>query len=214
MLESPLSKHAGPIALVAGVLFALMHVGQFLTMDDSDLVAMVANPAFQFFGVAYFITFPLLLIALVGLYLRQANRAGVFGAVAFCTALTGTVALAGDMWFEGFAMPWIAPRAPQLFDADRGGLLLAGWLISVLLFALGWILFAIALWRAETLSRTMSIALITGGLIGFLAATPPWGVVLGLVVATIGGWLIRQDRTVNAHASRTVGQPVAAAAPR
>jgi hypothetical protein len=52
MLESPLSKHAGPIALVAGGLFALMHVGQFLTMDDSDPVAMVANPAFQFFGAA------------------------------------------------------------------------------------------------------------------------------------------------------------------
>jgi hypothetical protein len=214
MLETPLSKHAGPIALVAGALFALMHVGQFLTMDDSDPVAMAANPAFQFFGAAYFIAFPLMLISLVGLYLRQDDRAGPFGAIAFCAALTGTVALAGDMWFEGFAMPWIAPRAPQLFDADRDGLLLAAWLISVALFALGWILFAIASWRAQTLPRAMSIALTVGGLVGFLAAMPPWGVVLGLVIATIGGWLIRQDRTANADTTRTPGQPVTVAAPQ
>jgi hypothetical protein len=44
MSESPLSKYAGPIAVIAGGLFAVVHVGQFLVMDRSDLVAMMKDP--------------------------------------------------------------------------------------------------------------------------------------------------------------------------
>ena len=112
MSESPLSRYAGPIAVIAGGLFAMAAVGLFLVMDRSDLVAMMTDPVFIVFNAAYAITFPLLLIALVALYWRQAGEAGLFGAVAFCTAATGTMALAGDMWFEGFAVPSLAQVTP------------------------------------------------------------------------------------------------------
>jgi hypothetical protein len=46
MSESPLSRYAGPIAVIAGGLFAVVHVGQFLVMDRSDLVAMMTDPVF------------------------------------------------------------------------------------------------------------------------------------------------------------------------
>lgn len=46
MSESPLSTHAGPIAVIAGGLFAVAHVGQFVVMDRSDLVRMMLDPAF------------------------------------------------------------------------------------------------------------------------------------------------------------------------
>jgi hypothetical protein len=46
MSESPLSRYAGPIAVVAGGLFAAAHVVQFLVMDRSDLVAMMTDPVF------------------------------------------------------------------------------------------------------------------------------------------------------------------------
>ena len=121
MSESPLSTHAGPIAVIAGGLFAVAHLGQFLVMDRSNLVTMMLNPAFRLFSAAYAITFPLLLIALVALYWREAQEAGLFGAVAFCITVTGTVALAGDMWFEGFAMPWITGVTPETLSADRTG---------------------------------------------------------------------------------------------
>jgi hypothetical protein len=39
----PLSTHAGPIAITAGTLFALIHVGQFIATARSDLVAMALN---------------------------------------------------------------------------------------------------------------------------------------------------------------------------
>jgi len=170
--ESPLSAHAGPIAVIAGGLFAVAHVGQFVVMDRSNLVTMMLDPAFRLFSAAYAITFPLLLIALVALYWREAQESGVFGAVAFCITVTGTVALAGDMWFEGFASPWIARVTPEMFSADRtGSSLVKAWLVTVVLFALGWALFGIASWRARVFPVGLSIALGVAGLIGFMAAS-------------------------------------------
>ena len=214
MFESPLSRHAGPIAVIAGGLFAVIHLGQFLAMDRSDLVAMAADPVFMVFSVAYFFAFPLLLIALVAVYGRQAGRAGLFGAVAFCTALTGTVALAGDMWFDAFAVPWIVPQAPQVFDAERDGLLLAGWWVSMVLFSLGWIMFGLASFRSRAFPRALSIAVAIGGLIGFKAATAPWGVALGLAVAAVGLWLVRQNRIAHVKPAPSAPEPVAFAEPR
>jgi hypothetical protein len=196
MSESPLSTHAGSIAVGAGGLFAAAHAGMFFAGDRSDLVAMMKDPLFLTFNAAYAVAFPLLLIALVALYGRQARTAGGFGAIAFCTAAIGTVALAGDMWFEGFAVPWLAQVAPATFDADRSGSLLwAGWLVSVLLFALGWALFGLASLRARSYPPALSVILAVGGVLGFQAAIPPWGVALGLAVAVIGVWIVRQDRT-------------------
>jgi hypothetical protein len=215
MSESPLSKHAGPIAMIAGGLFALAHAGMFFVADRSDLVAMMTDPVSLVFNAAYAITFPFLLIALVALYWRQAGEAGLFGAVAFCIAVTGTVALAGDMWFEGFAVPWLAQVAPVVFGVDRtGSLVVAAWLVSVVLFSLGWILFGLASLRARVLPRALSIAVALGGLIGFQAAMPPWGVPLGLAVAAVGVWLVRQDRMVRQDRTRPVHEPRAVAEPR
>jgi hypothetical protein len=195
MSESPLTIHAGPIAAAAGGLFTVVSVGSYLVTDHSDLVAMMTNPAFLIFSAAYAVSFPLLLIALIALYGRQAGQAGVFGVVAFCTAVVGTTGLAGDMWFEAFAMPWLTQVAPQVIGVpSSGSLLRVAWLVSVALFSLGWMLFGAASWRARVLPRGLAIGVAAGGLIGFQAAMPPWGVALGLAVAAVGIWLIRQDR--------------------
>jgi hypothetical protein len=197
MSESPLNRNAGPIATIAGGLFAVAAVGLFLVMDRSDLVAMMTDPVFLVFNAAYAITFPLLLIALVALYWRQAGEAGLFGAVAFSIATAGTMALAGDMWFEGFAVPSIAQVTPEVIGPPASdSLLMAAWLVSVVLFSTGWILFGVASLRARVFPRALSLALAVAGLIGFQAAMPPWGVALGLAVAAVGVLLIRQDRTV------------------
>jgi len=215
MLDSPLNRQAGPIAVIAGGLFAVIHAVQFFVADRSDLAAMVTDPLFMVVSAAYFFAFPLLLIALVALYWRQAGRAGLFGAIAFCTALVGTVALAGDMWFDAFAVPWLVQVAPAIVSADRSGsLLMTGWLVSVVLFSLGWIMFGLASFRARIIPRALSIAVAIGGLIGFKAATAPWGVVLGLAVAAMGVWLIRHRQTDQGVQAPRVAEPVVAAANR
>ena len=195
MSESPLTTHAGPIAAAAGGLFAVVSVGFYLVTDHSDLVAMMTNPIFLLFSAAYAVSFPLLLIALIAVYGRQAGQAGAFGAVAFCTAVIGTTGLSGDMWFEAFAMTWLTQIAPQVIGVpSSGSLLRVAWLVSVVLFSLGWTLFGAASWRARVLPRGLSIGVAVGGLLGFQAAMPPWGVALGLAVAAVGIWLIRHDR--------------------
>lgn len=215
MLESPLNRHAGKIAVIAGGLFALIHVVQFFVADRSDLAAMVTDPVFMVVSAAYFVAFPLLLIALVALYWRQAGQAGLFGAVAFCTALVGTVALAGDMWFDAFAVPWLVQVAPAVVSADRtGSLLLTGWLVSVVVFSLGWIMFGLASFRSRIFPRALSLAVAIGGLVGFKAASAPWGVALGLAVAALGLWLVRQDRIAHAKPAPSAPAPVAFAGPR
>jgi hypothetical protein len=215
MSESPLSTHAGPIAVLSGALFAVASAGLYLVTDRSDLVAMMTDPVFLVFSAAYAVTFPLLLIALVAVYWRQAGQAGVFGAVAFCTAAVGTMGLGGDMWFEGFAMPWLTQVAPEVLGVpSSGSLLRAAWLVSVVLFSLGWILFGVASWRARVLPRALSVAVAVGGLLGFQAAMPPWGVAIGLAVAGVGIWLIRQDRISGRVQASPHGAPTAVTLPR
>jgi hypothetical protein len=185
----------------------------FFAGDRSDLVAMMKDPLFLPFNAAYAMAFPLLLIALVALYELNARAAGGFGAIAFCTAATGTVALAGDMWFEGFAVPWLAQVAPATFDADRSGSLEAAWLVSVVLFALGWTLFGLASLRARSLPPALAVALAVAGALGFQAAMAPWGVPLGLAVAASGIWIIRQDRTTRRLRAYPDREPVRSGTP-
>ena len=215
MSESPLSKHAGPIAVVAGGLFAVVHAGMSMIGDRSDLVAMMKDPLFLVFNYAFAITFPLLMIALVAVYWRQAGEAGVFGAIAFCVATAGTVALAGDMWFEGYAVPWLADVAPATFDVDRSGSgLEVAWLVTMVLFSAGWALFGVAMLRARVVPPVLSIAVVIGGLVGFLAAMPPWGAVLGVALAAVGAWLIRHDRQVTSSRGGTSSAAGRDGAPR
>jgi hypothetical protein len=106
-------------------------------------------------------------------------------------------------------VPWLALVAPAVFSADRSdSLLMAAWLVSVILFSLGWILFGLASLRARVFPRALSVAVAIGGLIGFQAAMPPWGVALGLAVAALGVWLIRQDRIARQVQTRPVPEPV------
>jgi hypothetical protein len=109
-------------------------------------------------------------------------------------------------------VPWLAQVAPVVFSADRSGsLLMAAWLVSVLLFSLGWILFGLASLRARVFPRALSVAVVIGGLIGFQAAMPPWGVALGLAVAAVGVWLIRQARMVQPFPAHPVSERIAVA---
>jgi hypothetical protein len=196
MSDSPLARHAGPIALLAGGLFALIDLVLFALMDFDDRVGMLKNPVFRVFNAAYFFAFCGLLISLIAVYERQARAAGTFGLVGFLAAIVGTMTMGGDMWFDGFASPWLADVLPQAFTAEKTAILQTGGLLSYLLFAVGWVLFGLASLRARVYPAWISIALAVGGVAGFNAGMPPYGVPIGLAVAALGGWLIRHDRTI------------------
>jgi hypothetical protein len=198
-----LTRHAGPIALGAGLLFAALDVGRLPIAAAADRAAILQDPLIRTVNAGYFFGFCGLMIALIALWGRQSRQAGVFGTFAFCVAVVGTMTMAGDMWFDGFAAPWLAEVAPQTFTTVRPtAILQLGAVLSYGLLALGWMLFGVAALRARVFPTAAALGLIVGGLVAFQSGIPPYGVPLGLAVAALGGWLIRSDRaSANAAAA-------------
>jgi hypothetical protein len=153
-MSSPLASAAGPIALVAGLVFAAVDVSRLLAADTSkERIAMMRDTPFQVTNALYFVVFIGLLLALVSVYLRFHADAGALGAVAFCFAVVGTIDMAGNMWFDGFAGPWITEVAPEAIHVGGSGMLAIGGFSSYVLFALGWMVFGVAGWRARMWRR-------------------------------------------------------------
>jgi hypothetical protein len=189
MSTSLLSRLAGPLALSAGVLM----VGAQLVMlpfDPNDHVATTTARAFQIGGVAYLLGFVVLMLFVVASHEWLEAGTGRLGAAATIAAVVGTMALGGDLWFETFAVPWLADEAPSALDTDPTILLALGAIASYLLFAIGWVLYGIASLRAPA-PVAISVAIVIGGVLGFRAPLSPWGVPLGLAVGALGVWLIR-----------------------
>jgi hypothetical protein len=203
MVQSSLSRLAGPFALSAGGLFIAAQILLSATLEPANRLATVNKPLFAVAQVGYFLGFCMLLLALIAAYEWQANRAGTFGVLAFCAAVIGTVFLSGDLWFDTFAGPWIITAAPSVADAPTGSVV-AGALASYALFAIGWVLFGLASLRARVFPWLISVAIMVGGAVGFFALLPPFGIPLGLSMMALGTWMIRGT------APRTANVPVTA----
>ena len=191
----PLARHAGAIALAAGAFFVVTDLGRYPLLDDR--LAMATDPLLMAVNAAYFFAFVGLVFALIALHGRQAGQAGAFGVVAFCAA-SRDMTQGGNMWFDGFAAPWLAEVRPQAFTAaddadpaDRRPAQLRA--VRAGLDAL----------RAaprcgpgssRSCSRSRSWSAV---LLGYNSGLPPYGMPLGLAVAALGCWLIRSDRAAS-----------------
>jgi hypothetical protein len=203
MAQSALSRLAGPFAISAGGLFIAAQVLLFATLERANMLETVHKPLFAAAQVGYFLGFCMLLLALFAAYEWESDRAGTFGVFAFCAAVIGTMFLAGDLWFDTFAGPWIITAAPDIAETPTGSVV-AGAFASYALFAIGWVLFGLASLRARVFPRLISIAIMVGGAVGFLALLPPFGIPLALALIALGTWMIR------AGAPRTIDVPAAA----
>jgi hypothetical protein len=68
----------------------------------------------------------------------------------FSAAVLGTMFLGGDLWFESFAVPWLAEGPfPQVLSSDPSILFALGAISSYLLFAIGGVSFGVASLRAR-----------------------------------------------------------------
>lgn len=205
MTTSHLSRLAGPAALASGV---LMVAGELIILpfDVSDHVATSTDTVFQVGQVVYLLGFFGLMIFLFASGSAQETKGGRFGVIATIAALVGTMALGGDLWFETFAVPWLADESPNAFDTDPTVLLAFGAIASYLLFAIGWALYGIASLRAHVYPRLIGISIVVGGLIGFRALLSPYGIPLALAIGSVGVWLLR-DGSRKSH-SDTSGRVV------
>jgi hypothetical protein len=185
---------AGTAAVFAGLAILVAQL-MMLPFDPKDHEATSQSVQFQIGGVIYLIAFCALVLVPFGAYCWQAHRSGSFGVVATCAAVVGTMLLGGDLWFETFAVPWIADTSPKVLDSDPTFLIGLGAITSYLAFAVGWVLFGIAAYRARVFPRWIAVAVVIGGAIGFRALLAPTGMPIGLAVAALGIWMLRTMRS-------------------
>ena len=190
MSPSIFSRLAGSIVLITGLLLVVAQVLLVLSYDAADRVATLHDPVYLAGGIIYFVAFGGLLISLSAAYRRQEQEAGLFGLIGFAAATIGTMFMGGDLWFETFAVPWLGDVAPEAFD-QVGGLLMVGGFTSYVLFAAGWALFGLASLRARVFPMAISMVIIAGGIIGFQALIPPFGLPLAVAVTSLGVWMTR-----------------------
>ncbi len=195
MSTSPLARIAGPVAIIAGVMVVVTRLPTVVfVVAGGDLTAFVLGQTHAITSVASIVAFALLVLALVGIYDHEARSAGWLGLIGFVAALLGTIFMAGDWWYEAFAVPRIAEVAPELIPIFVGGRLLLGGLTSFTLLGVGWVLFGVASLRARVFPTPISAAILVGGLlsgipIGFAYLTG--GIILGVAITWLGVWLMQ-----------------------
>jgi hypothetical protein len=187
-----LSRLVGPVSVAAA---ALIIASQTLNLAlGLALGAQSANSPVHTlkYGLALFAVYALLL-SLTGLYLRQADAARKLGLAGYLIAFLGTLLIAGDWWFESFIAPRIAAVAPEVMSGAITGSMAVGAAATFGLFAVGWIVFGIATFRANVFPRPAAGLLIVGGLVGILAGSTPYQVPLAIAVGWIGVSLLRSN---------------------
>ena len=195
-----LGRLVGPLSIIAAALIVVsqglnLALGLAMGAQSADSVVHTLK-----YGLALLALYALLL-ALTGLYLRQADHAGRLGLAGFLVAFLGTLLVAGDWWFESFIAPRIAAIAPEVMTGAITGSLLVGAAATFGLFAIGWIAFGVATFRANVYPRPAALLLIIGGVVGILAGSTPYQVPLALAVGWIGFALIRSERSAQIAAA-------------
>jgi hypothetical protein len=190
---------ASPFTVRQAGLAALAAAGLILVSQISQVaIPMVLSESFWIathslrMGLALAAMFALLL-ALTGLYARQAPAIGRLGLAGYLAAFLGTLLVAGDWWYETFIAPAIREQAPELLATAPGGLILVGAAMTTGTFAAGWLIFGLASFRAGVFPRRAAVLMTVGGFAGILALIAPFQIPLALAVGWMGSWLVRSD---------------------
>lgn len=195
-MSSPFTaRQAGLASLIAAGLIIVSQVSQLvlpMTMPESFWIATQTLRM----GLALVAMFALL-VALTGLYARQAPETGKLGLVGYLTAALGTLLVAGDWWYEAFIGPMLRQQAPELLSTAVSGSILIGAGLTFGIFAAGWIIFALATLRAGVAPRGAAVLMILAGFAGILTLISPFQIPLALAVGWMGLWLVRSDSGAN-----------------
>ena len=208
MVPSSFVRWAGIASLAAAGLMLVQQISHLvfaLTMSESMAVATHSLR----YGLALVAMYALL-IALTGLYAMQATAAGRLGLIGYLVAALGTLLVAGDWWYETFVAPLIAAQAPDLLKTAPSGSILIGAAATFGSFALGWVLFGIASYRAGVFPRGAAMLMVVGGIAGILALSAPFQIPLALAVGWMGSSLLRPtvpDSTLLAEVTTAPSTP-------
>ena len=194
---SRLTGIGGIIVLTGGSLIALINIGLTpLFTPDASFAELAASRVFAWRQGLAIVATLLLCLGSLPLYLGQAERTGVFGAIAFLLAFLGSAFMVAHEWNQFFFVRDLALHIPASLEAleNVSGMTLfdISALVAVSTFTLGWIGFAASMLACRLYSRAGPIVLIAGFfLLPILGATLPalWGQIIGnLLLGT--GWVL------------------------
>ena len=181
MSSSDLVRWSGLAALVGGVLFVVAELLGLPTLNIETFSETVTTTSFAIQQRVFLLGVVLVLLGLVGLYVRQSEATGALGLIGFLVAFFGTVLIAGIFWASAFIAPALATEAPQFLEAGPP----PGFLPTFIIFAVGWLVFGIATLRGRGFPRPAAILLIVGAVVTILPL-PFTIVVFAVAVAWLG----------------------------
>jgi hypothetical protein len=178
-----LIRWSGLVAMVAGVLLLTAELLELLPVfDDVPFSELALTGIFTFQLTLYLVGLILLAVGLVGLYAHQAETAGPLGLVSFLIAFAGTVVFTGFFWANIFVAPALAVGAPDFLDS--GGRF-PGLHLSLIIYAVGWVLFGLASLKARVYPLAPVVAVIIGAAVDLFGA-PLSGVVIYPAIVWLG----------------------------
>lgn len=158
----------GGVAAMSSAVLALLSFALYLVVVGGDRISEAATSAAFFLpSGAQLLAMALLLIGLVALFVRQAEAFGALGLAGFVFALLGTTLAAGAAWSQVFVVPRLAEVAPAVADQGAGSVL-AGFLLSFLVFGVGWLVFGVATLRTRAFPRWAVIVLMVGAVLSII----------------------------------------------
>lgn len=164
MVTTKLIKWSGLASVLAGVLYAFAALIHPAGEDVASILMPAWVPA-HILGAASAI---FMLFGFVGLYARQAEKAGWVGLTGFVLVFVGSAFLMAEEFQSVVFSPIAAVKAPTLIEesTNSGSIPVFG-LVFLVSFALGFILFGIATMRSGVLPRWSGLVLIMGLLLTF-----------------------------------------------
>jgi hypothetical protein len=212
MFSSNLVRLGGLAAITAGALLLIVDawglVLELLGAYPENFSEEVLTTTYTVQSAMWLIGALLLLVAVVGLHVRQWEAAGALGVVGFLAALIGTGLLVGFIWANVFVAPALAVEAPAVLDNEPTGSLAFGFMFSTIVFGLCWALFGVAMLRARVYPRVAAILLIIGALL-LIVPLPATGFVLEAALIWLGVICLKAEERAPA-----TGQVGAEAQPR
>jgi hypothetical protein len=181
MSTTKLIRLSGLPTLLAGALYAL---GALLHPVGEDLAA-VNSPSWVPSHLVYWASAMLMLFSVVGLYARQAAKAGWLGLVGFLLALTGTAFVGSIFFIASTILPLVATGSSGIFDQVMTPSTFAV-LVVVVGFVLGYLLFGVATIRAGVFPRWSGPLLIIGVSLFIISEMSLFDLTISHLIATFG----------------------------
>jgi len=201
-----LIRLSGLAAVLGSVLFLVAEILSFATeTEDFRRGEWATKTPYLFTWSLFLLGGVLLLMGLVGLYVRQSEAAGIYGLLGFVAAFLVTALAVGAIWSQLFSVPDLEVElsmanpagVPRVADQFVGGFSFS--MSFMVLFPFGWVLFGAATLRARVYPRAVAILLIVGAFLAFLPV-PLSGIVLDVAVAWLG-FILFTGRGAKQHRS-------------